>query len=55
MTVDECLAFIGSPAGKEVFGDKQPEMEAHAKALKADGKVYCDCEEMCIRDRVSVF
>ena len=44
MTVDECLAFIGSPAGKEVFGDKQPEMEAHAKALKADGKVYCDCE-----------
>ena len=44
MTVDECLAFVTSPAGKEVFGAEQPAMEAHAKTLKATGKTYCDCE-----------
>ena len=44
MTVDECLAFIATPESKEVFGDKHSEMEAHSKALKASGAVYCDCD-----------
>ena len=44
MTVDQCLAFAGSPAGKEVFGDKQPEMQAHAQSLKDAGEKYCDCD-----------
>ena len=43
-TVDECLAFIASPASKEVFGAKHGEMEAHIKSLKAAGKSYCDCQ-----------
>ena len=38
MTVDQCLAFAGSPAGKEVFGDKQSEMQAHAQSLKDAGE-----------------
>ena len=44
MTVDECSAFINSPAAKEVFGDRQPEMKAHLESLKAAGRVHCDCE-----------
>ncbi len=44
MTVDDVVAFTASPAAKEVFGDKQPEMAAHAQALKASGATYCDCE-----------
>ena len=44
MTLNECEAFISSPAGAEVFGEKQDEMLAHVKALLAEGKTYCDCE-----------
>ncbi len=44
MTLNECEAFISSPAGVEVFGEKQDEMLAHVKALLAEGKTYCDCE-----------
>ncbi|WP_295581503.1 pyruvate:ferredoxin (flavodoxin) oxidoreductase [uncultured Oscillibacter sp.] len=43
MSVDQCLAFIASPAAKGVFGDKLGEMKAHAEALKASGAEHCDC------------
>ncbi len=43
MTIDDVLAFIASPASKEVFGDKHGEMQAHAQALKESGAAYCDC------------
>ncbi len=43
MTADELEAFAASDAGKQVFGDKQGEVVAHAQALKAAGKKYCDC------------
>ena len=52
MTVDQCLAFVGSPAGKEVFGDKQPEMQAHAQALKDAGKKYCDCDACALCEKI---
>ena len=44
MTVDECVAFTQSPAAKDVFGDKAPEMAAHAAEMKAAGRKYCDCD-----------
>ena len=43
-TLDELEAFTNSDAGKQTFGDKCGEMLAHVKALKAEGKTYCDCE-----------
>ena len=42
-TAAELEAFAASDAGKGVFGDKQAEVVAHAKALQAEGKPYCDC------------
>ena len=44
MSVDDCLAFIETPASKEIFGDKHAEMHEHMKALKASGAAHCDCE-----------
>ena len=44
MTVDDCVAFTSSPAAAGVFGDKLPEMKAHAQEMKAAGKEFCDCE-----------
>lgn len=44
MSVDECLAFLASPAAPGVFGDKLGEMKAHAESLKAAGAAHCDCE-----------
>ena len=43
MSVDELIDFAGSDAGKQVFGDKQDEVLAHAKELKAQGAAHCDC------------
>ena len=44
MTLDENEAFITSPKGAEVFGDKRDAMLAHVKELKAKGEKYCDCD-----------
>ena len=44
MTLDENEAFISSPKGAEVFGDKRDAMLAHVKELKAKGEKYCDCD-----------
>ncbi len=43
-TVDEVVAFTSSPEAKNVFGDKAPEMAAHAQQLKASGAKFCDCD-----------
>ena len=42
MSVDELIDFAGSDAGKQVFGDKQAEVLAHAKELKAQGAAHCE-------------
>ena len=43
-TIDEVTAFVASPAAKDAFGDKLPEMQAHAAELKASGAKFCDCD-----------
>ena len=50
MTLDENEAFISSPKGAEVFGDKRDAMLAHVKELKAKGEKYCDCDacKLCL-------
>ena len=44
MTVDDIVAFTGSPDAAKVFGDQLPQFQAHAKELKASGAKYCDCD-----------
>ena len=44
MTVDACLAFAASDAGKAAFGDGRGEFKAHMESLKAAGATYCDCD-----------
>ena len=43
MTVDGCLAFAETDEAKAKFGDGWAGFKAHNEALKAEGKVYCDC------------
>ncbi len=49
-TTDEAIAFFESPKAKELYGDKQPEMLAKAKADKAAGVKYCGCDacQLCL-------
>lgn len=42
-TIDGLIAFAGSEAGAQVFGDQAPGILAHAKEIKAAGAQYCDC------------
>lgn len=41
--IDGLIAFAGSEMAAQVFGDKAGAFLQHAKDLKADGAVYCDC------------
>ena len=42
--IDGLIAFAGSEAGVQVFGEeKAKELHAHAKEIKANGAVWCDC------------
>lgn len=42
--IDGLIAFAGSEAGIQVFGEeKAKQVVAHAQEIKADGAVYCDC------------
>ncbi|MBU5436094.1 pyruvate:ferredoxin (flavodoxin) oxidoreductase [Pseudoflavonifractor sp. MSJ-37] len=43
MPVDDLISFAESDAGKQVFGDQQAAVAAHAKELKAQGAAHCDC------------
>ncbi|MCI9443334.1 MAG: pyruvate:ferredoxin (flavodoxin) oxidoreductase [Oscillospiraceae bacterium] len=44
MTLDQNEAFLTSPKGAEVFGDKRDVMLAHVKELKDAGEKFCDCD-----------
>ncbi|HNX99723.1 MAG TPA: pyruvate:ferredoxin (flavodoxin) oxidoreductase [Oscillospiraceae bacterium] len=52
LPVDDAIAFLGSPAGKETFGAGQPEMLAHMESLKAAGKKVCDCEACTLASEI---
>lgn len=42
--IDGLIAFAGSEAGAKVFGEKMAaDLLAHAKEIKANGALYCDC------------
>ena len=42
--IDGLIAFAGSETGIQIFGEKRAaEMLAHAKEIKANGALYCDC------------
>ena len=44
-TVDETIAFAGSPVAAEVLGEAGVKaLEAHARDIKARGAEYCDCD-----------
>lgn len=44
VTIDELIAFAGSETGAKVFGEEgAANMLAHAKEVKANGGLYCDC------------
>lgn len=43
-TIDGLIAFAGSETGVKVFGEEgAANMLAHAKEVKANGGLYCDC------------
>lgn len=43
-TIDGLIAFAGSEMGVKVFGEEgAANMLAHAKEVKANGGLYCDC------------
>ena len=52
MTLDENEAFITSPKGAEVFGDRRDAMLAHVKELKAKGEKYCDCDACVLAEKI---
>ena len=43
MPIDNLIAFDQSDGAAAVFGDKAPEVAAHAKEIKAAGAKFCDC------------
>lgn len=44
MPIEGLIAFAGSEAGAQVFGqEKAKEVLAHAQEIKAAGAKYCDC------------
>lgn len=44
-TIDGLIAFAGSEMGAKVFGEEgAANMLTHAKEVKANGGLYCDCK-----------
>lgn len=44
MPIDNLIAFAGSDAGKQYFGEETANnIVAHGKEIKAAGAKYCDC------------
>lgn len=44
MPIDGLIAFAGSEAGAQVFGEETAKnVLAHAQEIKASGAKYCDC------------
>ena len=42
--IDDCIAFLGSDMGKQIYGDAQPAALAAAEADKAAGITVCTCK-----------
>ena len=42
--IDDCIAFLGSDMGKQIYGDNQPAALAAAEAKKAAGGTTCTCQ-----------
>jgi len=42
--IDDCIAFLGSDMGKQIYGDAQPAALAAAEASKAAGGKICTCK-----------
>jgi pyruvate-ferredoxin/flavodoxin oxidoreductase len=42
--IDDCIAFLGSDMGKQIYGDAQPAALAAAEAKKAAGGTTCTCQ-----------
>lgn len=51
-TLTENIEFFSTDKGAEVVGSKEAaeQIKAHAEAMKAEGKEFCDCEA-CTRAR----
>ena len=43
-SIDDCIGFLGSDMGKQVYGDAQPEVLAAAESAKAAGREICTCQ-----------
>jgi hypothetical protein len=44
MPIDGLIAFAGSEAGAQVFGEETAKnVRSHAEEIKASGAKYCDC------------
>ena len=44
MPIDQLIAFSGSEAGAQLFGEELAKnIHAHGQELKASGAKYCDC------------
>ena len=41
--IDDCIGFLASDMGKQIYGDAQPEALAAAEAAKAAGSNVCTC------------
>lgn len=44
MPIDGLINFAGSEMGTKVFGEKASVILQHAKDIKANGGLYCDCQ-----------
>ena len=42
-SIDDCIAFLGSDMGKQVYGDARDAKLDEAKAAKAAGRKHCTC------------
>lgn len=44
MPVDGLIQFAGSETAAKIFGENAPAFLQHAKDIKANGGLYCDCQ-----------
>jgi len=42
-SIDDCIGFLASDMGKQIYGEKQPAALEAAQAARAAGEQYCTC------------
>ena len=42
-SLDEVIETFSKPEMKDKMGEAAEQIRAHAEAMKAEGKMYCDC------------